>query len=76
MDGRTDGRTEDGRTDRCNNRLSYRDAHDAFSDPNMLRLSTICSKISISLVFNESVTNRRTDGPTDGWEEGQTDPVV
>ena len=56
----------DGLTDRWKDRPSYKDAHDASSEPSILPLSTICSKILISFVFDESVTDQRTDGRTDG----------
>ena len=60
-------------TGRCKDRPSYKDAHDASSEPSILPLSTICSKILISLVFDESVTNQPTDRWTDQWTDRGTD---
>ena len=47
-------------------RPSHKDAHDAYSEPSILSLSTICSKILISLAFDKSVTDGLMDGRTDG----------
>ena len=54
---------------RCKDRPSYKDAHDASSEPSILSLSTICSKILISFVFDKSIT----DGRMDRQIEGRTD---
>ena len=56
----------DGLTDRWKDRLSYKDVHDASRESSKLPLSIVCSKILIYLVFEKGMTNRRTDGRTDG----------
>ena len=63
----------DGLTDRCKDRPSYKDAHDASSEPSILPLSTICADTFISLVFDKSVTNQPTDRRTDRPTERPTD---
>ena len=49
---------------------------DCSSKPSKPPLALICSKISISLVFYESVTDGPTDGPTDRLTDGRTDPLI
>ena len=66
----------DGLTDRWKDRPSYKDAHDASSEPSILPLSTICSKILISCFWRKR--DRPTDGRTDrpGYRDARTHLIM